>query len=236
LLKGLERIWSSLYDMLNQHYRVVGGRRSCRIAIDAYSNPMCFVHDNFRCIVVVDSNQVPHLDPPFLNRFEKQVLTDESMLSKEQNEMVEILQKWVINMADIVSNDHDDSYTQNMHEFKEKDLFAGYYHDILPSLVLHHFNDMKNNTLDYKSLVLDRCKEDLLQIAYMDGMVRAHYSKASRPNAPDAAKWIQKYFDEQRDQKSLQDVIHEYVKTFLFFHHSFELKPIFCGRSMLKFA
>ncbi len=67
-------------------------------------------------------------------------------------------------------------------------------------------------------------------------MVRAHYSKASRPNAPDAAKWIQKYFDEQRDQKSLQDVIHEYVKTFLFFHHSFELKPIFCGRSMLKFA
>lgn len=156
MLKGLERIWSSLYDMLNQHYRVVGGRRSCRIAIDAYSNPMCFVHDNFRCIVVVDSNQVPHLDPPFLNRFEKQVLTDESMLSKEQNEMVEILQKWVINMADIVSNDHDDSYTQNMHEFKEKDLFAGYYHDILPSLVLHHFNDMKNNTLDYKSLVLDR--------------------------------------------------------------------------------
>jgi hypothetical protein len=52
----------------------------------------------------------------------------------------------------------------------------------------------------------------------MDGMVRAHYSKASRPNAPDAAKWIQKYFDEQKDQKSLQDVIHEYVKTFVSFH------------------
>jgi hypothetical protein len=157
--------------MLNQHYRVVGGRRSCRIAIDAYSNPMCFVHDNFRCIVVVDSNQVPHLDPPFLNRFEKQVLTDESMLSKEQNEMVEILQKWVINMADIESNDHNDSHTQNTHEFKEKDLFAGYYPDILASLVLHHFNDMKNNTLDYKSLVLDRydnlhtprCKMGMMQ-------------------------------------------------------------------------
>jgi hypothetical protein len=59
-------------------------------------------------------------------------------------------------MADIVSNDHDDSYTQNMHEFKEKDLFAGYYLDILPSMVLHHFNDMKNNTSNYKSLVLDR--------------------------------------------------------------------------------
>jgi hypothetical protein len=166
LLKGLERIWSSLYDMLNQHYRVVGGRRSCRIAIDAYSNPMCFVHDNFRCIVVVDSSQVPHLDPPFLNRFEKQVLTDENMLSKEQNEMVEILQKWVIDMADI-----DDSYTQNMHEFKEQDLFAGYYPDILPSMVLHHFNDMKNNTSNYKSLVLDRydnlhtstCKMGMMQ-------------------------------------------------------------------------
>jgi hypothetical protein len=70
----------------------------------------------------------------------------------------------------------------------------------------------------------------------MDGMVRAHYSKASRPNAPDATKWIRKYFDEQRDQKSLQDVIHEYVKTFLSFHNFFELKSIFCGRSMLRFA
>ena len=63
-----------LLDMLNQNYVVVGKKKNCRIALGAYSNPMCNVHDDFRCIVLVDHRKIDFSDPPFLNRFEKQMI------------------------------------------------------------------------------------------------------------------------------------------------------------------
>lgn len=129
-------MWSSLYDMLNQHYTIVGGRRNCRIAIGAYSNPMCYVHDNFRCIVVVDQSQVQSLDPPFLNRFEKQVLTWEAVLTPQQKEIVELLKTWVKAMA---GADEDESDAEST-TFSDSDLFANYSADSLASLVLKNWD------------------------------------------------------------------------------------------------
>ena len=118
--------------MLNQHYTIVGGRRNCRIAIGAFSNPMCYVHEDFRCIVVVDQSQVQSLDPPFLNRFEKQVLTWEAMLTFQQKKGEELLKKWVKGMACI---SEDDSNIEHL-SFCENELFANYSADTSASLVL----------------------------------------------------------------------------------------------------
>lgn len=35
---------------------------------------MCHVNEKFRCIVLVDENKLEFSDPPFLNRFEKQMI------------------------------------------------------------------------------------------------------------------------------------------------------------------
>jgi hypothetical protein len=72
ILVDLDGIYGSLYDMSNQNFTVIAGKKHCRVALGAYSNPMAHVHDKFKCIVVVDVAKVYNLDPPFLNRFEKQ--------------------------------------------------------------------------------------------------------------------------------------------------------------------
>jgi len=96
---------------------------------------MCYVHDSFRCIVVVEFSQVSHLDPPFLNRFEKQVLTYENILTGLQKEAVEILKSWCEHLAGLTPNsEHSNDETV----FKVHDLFAGFHEDTLPSLVLHY--------------------------------------------------------------------------------------------------
>ena len=71
ILRDLDSIYGSLYDMLNQNYTVVGGKKNCRVALGPYSNPMCQVHNKFRCLVLIEESKVPYTDPPFLNRFEK---------------------------------------------------------------------------------------------------------------------------------------------------------------------
>lgn len=170
---GVERLWSSLYDMLNQHYTVVGGRRNCRIAIGAYSNPMCYVHDTFRCIVVVDFDQIPHLDPPFLNRFEKQVLTYDSMLEEPQRRAVQILKTWCEQMAG-VSTDSESSNDL----FKISDMFAGFHKDTLPSLVLHLWDDSAQKTHSdsaWFTPFLERFESNLIAFVSIQNIVPVKY-------------------------------------------------------------
>ena len=88
ILRDLERIYGSLYDMLNQNYAVVGKKKNCRVALGAYSNPMCHVNDDFRCIVLTDHHKVDFSDPPFLNRFEKQLLRFSDVLNEKQQEII----------------------------------------------------------------------------------------------------------------------------------------------------
>ena len=99
LLRDLERIYGSLYDMLNQSYAVVGNRKNCRVALGAYNNPMCQVNDGFRCIVLLDQHKVNLSDPPFLNRFEKQVLRFSDVLTEDQQNVITDLNRWVQGMT-----------------------------------------------------------------------------------------------------------------------------------------
>ncbi|MCO5584286.1 hypothetical protein L7F22_038210 [Adiantum nelumboides] len=179
LLENADQIWTSLYDMLNQHYSYNGGRRNCRIALGAYSNPMCFVHDNFRCIVVVEEDQVPNMDPPFLNRFEKQCLTYESILNESQSKVVESIRDWAYKLASMGCNTSDV-------ESPESQMFAGYYQDSVPSLVMLHSTQLcgqadngshlEEDVMKIHSQLIERCKIDLLQTAYVDAVARAHLS------------------------------------------------------------
>ncbi|WAR05640.1 R213A-like protein [Mya arenaria] len=85
ILKNLDPLYGSLYDMLNQRYTIVANRKTCRVALGQNTNPFCHVADEFRCIVFVDESALNRSDPPFLNRFEKQMLSASNVLDKKQN-------------------------------------------------------------------------------------------------------------------------------------------------------
>ncbi|XP_028396213.1 uncharacterized protein LOC114520186 [Dendronephthya gigantea] len=155
ILRDLERIYGSLYDMLNQNYAVVKSRKHCRVALGAYSNSMCQVDDGFRCIVLVDQHKVDYSDPPFLNRFEKQLLRFSDVLTEDQKGVIKELRDWVKGMSTIQALESN---------FKETDLFIGFHEDTLPSLVLSHGKE--------KDDVLQKCKDDLMWIASPDGVLR----------------------------------------------------------------
>ena len=164
ILKDLESIYGSLYDMLNQNYTVVGNKKNCRVALGPYSNPMCQVHDGFRCIVLIDQHKVDYSDPPFLNRFEKQVLRYSDVLTKDQQSVITELQRWVQGMSTVEGLET---------HFSKTDLFIGFHEDTLPSLVLLHCRDTDFTTEE----VLKKCKDDLMWIASPDGVLRTQKCK-----------------------------------------------------------
>ena len=86
VLSQTDDIHESFYDLFNQRFRRIndpelkqGARYYANIAIGSHSKP-CRVDPNFQCVVVMKKSEVMTTPGPFLNRFEKYLISHESLL------------------------------------------------------------------------------------------------------------------------------------------------------------
>ncbi|XP_038050110.1 uncharacterized protein LOC119723500 [Patiria miniata] len=216
VLRDLENVYSSLYDMLNQNYTVVGKKRHCRVALGAYSNPMCQVHPDFRCIVIVDQQKVDYSDPPLLNRFEKQTLTFMDIVSDEQKRAIDTLRRWV-----------EDISTVEEMQFTPSEAFLGYHTDTLPSLVAFRCQEMSSQTMDFREIA-DTCKQDLLKIASTDAVLRATKSHLAIEEQEEVLCIQKKYLDLPLNgglKHFLQHAIFEQAPSASLVDGEFQIRP-----------
>jgi hypothetical protein len=84
LVHSRDGFFETLYDLLNQNYTEFGGQLYARLAFGT-SYVLCPLVEQFRVVVVVDqADAYTKLAPPLLNRFEKQVLTHQHLLTDDQ--------------------------------------------------------------------------------------------------------------------------------------------------------
>lgn len=96
-----DNMYEALYDVLNQRYVTQRNNktgvetRMLRVAVGMRS-ALCPVHDDFKLICLVeDTHAYEKLDLPLLNRFEKQFLVPDTVLSDGQKELIGVLRSWV---------------------------------------------------------------------------------------------------------------------------------------------
>ena len=84
ILKDLDIVYPSLYNLFNQNFTNCGDKKFVRIAF-AYSKLSYQVNKDFHAVVLVNKNQIRKLklDPPFLNRFEKHIINFDMFLEDE---------------------------------------------------------------------------------------------------------------------------------------------------------
>ncbi|KAF0525877.1 e3 ubiquitin-protein ligase [Gigaspora margarita] len=218
ILTDLEVIYGSLYDLWNQNYITVGREGDqkyyTRIALGAYSNPMVCVHENFRCILVLDEKNVDFADPPLLNRFEKQKMAINDILDDDMKRMVEDLANWTKNISTCVNED------MSVLDFNEHDIFVGFdREETLQSLVILNSNNLQ---LKDDNDILDKCKEQLLGIALSDGIVRSKKSMLASTNPTEVDRWYNFYFYQQYNHD-----ISTYIRSILDVHQVTEEKQGF---------
>ena len=99
LLADLESVYPALYDLFNQNFTVMSNKNYARIAIGSSTNTYSLVNDGFKCIILVDQNNIENEEPPFLNRFEKHIISFEYLLPKkiadEADKIYETIQNFV---------------------------------------------------------------------------------------------------------------------------------------------
>ena len=84
ILKNLTSVYPSLYDLFNQNFRKIGESFYAKIALGDSNSQNYLVNKKFRCVILLDKNEIDEQDPPFINRFEKHITTFEHLLNKNQ--------------------------------------------------------------------------------------------------------------------------------------------------------
>lgn len=168
ILKDLESIYGSLYDMLNQNYTIIGKKKNCRVALGPYSNPICHVADSFRCIVLTDERKLDMTDPPFLNRFEKQYLRFFDIIEDRHRPIIQNLEQWINELSDTFDG-----------HIAVENMFPIYSKDLTTSLVLkaESKSSLQLLTSDSYGSILTECKQKLLWILKPEVIIRQKMSK-----------------------------------------------------------
>ena len=96
ILRDLDMIYASLYDLFNQNFTCMGDKKYARIAFE-YAKISSEVNKDFHVIVIIDINKLQNLklDPPFLNRFEKHILNYRKLLSEKDIEIAKKIQDYI---------------------------------------------------------------------------------------------------------------------------------------------
>ena len=96
ILRDLDMIYASLYDLFNQNFTCMGDKKFARIAFET-ARISSEVNKNFHAIVIVSQNQINNLklDPPFLNRFEKHIINFEMLLEKRDIEIAQKINEFI---------------------------------------------------------------------------------------------------------------------------------------------
>ena len=96
ILRDLDMIYASLYDLFNQNFTCMGDKKFARIAFE-YAKISSEVNKDFHAIVIVNKNQIKNLklDPPFLNRFEKHIVNFKMLLEEKDIEIAEKISEFI---------------------------------------------------------------------------------------------------------------------------------------------
>ena len=104
ILKDMEIIYPKFYDLFNQNLQKYGNSNYARIVLDSTTNERHIVNDNFKCIILLEKNNVAEQDPPFLNRFEKHLISFQYILTEKENQIAKELFEEIKDLTTIPEN------------------------------------------------------------------------------------------------------------------------------------
>jgi hypothetical protein len=168
VLKDLQTIYPSLYDLFNQNFTSVGGKNFSRIAIGGSNNILAHVNDNFRCIILVEEKDIEKEDPPFLNRFEKHIISFDNLINKQISDFINEIFNKIKDLTSIGAN-------QNSLQIKFKNQIINCGKEEIKGIVysiikdknldtLYEENDLKEIEMKVMQYIVPTFSQDIIGI------------------------------------------------------------------------
>ena len=104
ITQDFEQIHPFLYNLYNMNYTVINGKNHARISHGNYSEQLILVEETFKYIAMTDKKYINKAEPPFLNRFEKVIISIDKLLSPSQKNLFEEIWSNNLNLKKIIIN------------------------------------------------------------------------------------------------------------------------------------
>ena len=171
ILKDLESVYPALYDLFNQNFTIMNGKNFARISIGSSFSIYSKVNKKFKCIVNVDINNISKQEPPFLNRFEKHIVTYSNLLN---DDLTIIANKIFDNFQKIV--DSEKEFIMDNYDFK-KILINLDLEEIKGLVYKASKNHNKENNENYEKKIIEEVLSKLALTLPQDVIFQIKYNK-----------------------------------------------------------
>ena len=143
ILHNLNQIYAFLYDLFNKNFIIKDGKQYARICHGNYSDQYTPINREFRVIIMVNKNYMDKVEPPFLNRFEKMLLSFSQLISEKQK-----------NLANSIADEFDVTKYVNKLMYKInyrlKDLLIGCHLEDILGMIYYELDSDEKGVDDSK--------------------------------------------------------------------------------------
>ena len=148
ILKNLESVYPSLYNLFNQNFSYIGTKKYTRLCNN--NNTFSFINNSFKCIVIVDERRNENQQPPFLNRFEKHIINYEYLLNEEEISVSNDIMALKENLENIVSKN------QIKLNYDIVRFFINYTKEEIQGIIYHLKKNTKKSIEDIKNFIYQK--------------------------------------------------------------------------------
>ena len=174
ILIDLKELFDSLFDLFNQNWTIKDGKKYARICLGYYTDSLTFVHDKFKCIIILDNTKEKQLkqQEPLESRFEKHILTYHNILNED---LLKKGKSIYSKIESILKIDLDDN--EKKINYKVEELLVNFDYEEILNLIYDLSN--KNHNLNEDSLFENICKI-FAKILPQDIIASFNFSKEAR--------------------------------------------------------
>jgi len=189
ILSNLDQIYSFFYELFNQNYIIKDGKKYYRISHGANIKKLAYINDNTKFIILVDKNNLRKQKLPFLSRFEKHIITFDTLLDKEDKDN----SKNILNICKKMVSVKDINYNMD-------NILVNTNEDIINGYVYLYKNRQKNS---YKNII----KDNIIPILSQDIIYSLSLSELNEDKKE--MELLKKYINSNNKYNSLE----EYLKS-----------------------
>jgi len=138
ILHNLNQVYAFLYDLFNKNFIIKDGKKYARICHGNFSDQLTHINEEFKIIIMVNKKFLDKVDPPFLNRFEKMIISFDKLISKKEKDLADI----ILGEIDLKKCINRLNYKIN---YELKDLLIGCQKEDILGMIYYELNSNESN-------------------------------------------------------------------------------------------
>ncbi len=168
MLHNLNQVYAFLYDLFNKNFIIKDGKQYARICLGNYSEIHTPINKGFRVIVMVNKKYLNKVEPPFLNRFEKMIISFTQLIDQNKKDL-----------AEIITSELDIKSCENKYEinYRLKNLLIGCKKEYIIGMIYYESDSSEKSSKNENDKIKMNINNKIVKLLPQDIIINLDYKE-----------------------------------------------------------